>query len=161
MGNAAFSPQSQIWCGHALLVHTVYPTRPLTYKKPIRFFKTYAATSQQGVTEMCWPATRSTTLHQIWYEYSLYGCTLTSAGAKAQRSPSLAARAGPSEEGRSRITADAPFCTRRSTVARPRPDAPPVTRPTIPCQNTQGWEGRREGAVSVGAREDGWQKLNQ
>lgn len=57
---------------------------------------------------------------------------LTSAGAKAQRSPRLAARACPSEEGRSRITADAPLCTRRSTVARPKPDAPPVTSPTIP-----------------------------
>lgn len=58
---------------------------------------------------------------------------LTSAGAKAHRSPRVAARAAPSEEGRSRITAAAPFCTSRSTVARPRPDAPPVTRPTIPC----------------------------
>ncbi len=74
---------------------------------------------------------------------------LTSAGAKAQRSPRLAARAGPSEEGRSRITADAPFCTRRSTVARPKPDAPPVTRPTIPYTthtHTQGQtRGRRGG----------------
>ncbi|TNN32158.1 hypothetical protein EYF80_057683 [Liparis tanakae] len=58
--------------------------------------------------------------------------SLTSAGAKAQRSPRLAASAAPSEEGRSRITADAPLRIRRSTVARPRPDAPPVTKPTIP-----------------------------
>lgn len=62
------------------------------------------------------------------------GSGLTSAGAKAQRSPRLAARAAPSEVGRSRITADAPFFTRRSTVARPKPDAPPVTRPTMPCR---------------------------
>lgn len=70
--------------------------------------------------------------------------TLTSAGAKAQRSPSLAARAAPSEEGRSRITAEAPFCTRRSTVARPRPDAPPDTRPTIPCKHTRMGGGAGE-----------------
>lgn len=74
---------------------------------------------------------------------------LTSAGAKAQRSPKLAARAGPSEEGRSKITADAPFCTRRSTVARPKPDAPPVTRPTIPCSTGTHKEGRTSGRTGV------------
>lgn len=59
---------------------------------------------------------------------------LTSAGAKAQRSPRVAARLWPSELGRSKITAQAPWLTSRSTVARPKPEAPPVTRPTMPCQ---------------------------
>lgn len=97
--------------------------------------------------------------------YDLNMCGLTSAGAKAQRSPRLAARAGPSDDGRSRITADAPFCTRRSTVARPKPDAPPVTRPTIPWWThtdrdgpggEEGSTGERQESKNMGQWDDFW-----
>lgn len=69
---------------------------------------------------------------------------LTSAGANAHRSPRAAATLWPSELGRSRITALAPWLIRRSTVALPRPEAPPVTNPTIPLE-----QGTKQGQVKL------------
>lgn len=64
--------------------------------------------------------------------------SLTSAGAKAQRSPRLLATLRPSELGRSRMTALAPWLTSLSTVAFPSPEAPPVTSPTMPWKTWKG-----------------------
>ena len=57
---------------------------------------------------------------------------LTSAGANLQSSPSSLATSSPGELGKSRTTTLAPFLTSLSAVALPRPDAPPVTKPTKP-----------------------------
>lgn len=73
---------------------------------------------------------------------SQWMAVLTSAGANAQRSPRAAATLWPSELGRSRITALAPWLTSRSTVALPKPEAPPVTSPTIPLE-----QGTKQGHV--------------
>jgi len=57
---------------------------------------------------------------------------LTSVGQKIQSLPRDSAKAAPSEDGRSQMTARAPCCTNRSTVALPKPEAPPVIKPTRP-----------------------------
>lgn len=55
---------------------------------------------------------------------------LTSTGTKTTLSPNSAATSAPLDVGRSpRITLD-PARAKRSTVARPKPDAPPVTNAT-------------------------------
>lgn len=64
--------------------------------------------------------------------------TLTSAAAKVQFFPNFLACTSPSELGRSRSTAVAPCPTSRSAVARPKPEAPPVTRATRPCEERNG-----------------------
>lgn len=46
--------------------------------------------------------------------------------------PKVSATLGPSEFGKSQMIILAPFLTNLSTVARPSPDAPPVTKPTRP-----------------------------
>ena len=55
-------------------------------------------------------------------------------GAKQQLPPSSLATFSPSLEGRSAITTLAPFFTSLWTVARPKPEAPPVTRHTAFCK---------------------------
>src|SRR3990167_4313108 len=52
---------------------------------------------------------------------------VTSAGVNGAAAPSAAASSAPRDVGRSRIAARPPAFTIRSTVARPSPDAPPVT----------------------------------
>src|SRR5437773_3013472 len=52
---------------------------------------------------------------------------LTSAGVKTAASPSDFATSAPGEAGRSRMAMRAPAPASRAAVARPRPDAPPVT----------------------------------
>src|ERR1700733_13206062 len=65
---------------------------------------------------------------------------VTSPAANATRGPRSPATAWPSEPGRSRMTTDAPASCSRTVVARPRPDAPPVTRAMFPAMfmNTYG-----------------------
>lgn len=53
-----------------------------------------------------------------------------SAGMNCAFDPNDLATSIPSEEGRSHITTEAPILTKRSTVPKPRPDAPPVTSVT-------------------------------
>lgn len=55
-----------------------------------------------------------------------------------QLSPNFLAWASPSELGTSRSTAVAPCSTSLLAVARPRPEAPPVTTATRPCEEVQG-----------------------
>lgn len=59
---------------------------------------------------------------------------LTSAAAYAQFSPRVLATTCPDEVGRSQIKTFPPWRTILSAVARPRPEAPPVTRATRPCK---------------------------
>src|SRR5439155_1396178 len=58
---------------------------------------------------------------------------VTSAGAKRAGAPSRRATSSPADPGRSRMTALPPFSIIISTVASPRPDAPPVTSATAPA----------------------------
>lgn len=58
---------------------------------------------------------------------------LTSVGANKQFPPSVVATSFPFEVGKSQRITFAPSRTNLSTVARPRPDDPPVTKPTIFC----------------------------
>ena len=55
------------------------------------------------------------------------------AALDAARAPSSLAIAVPFDRGRSRMTTDAPASCSRLTVASPSPDAPPVTRATLPA----------------------------
>lgn len=80
---------------------------------------------------------------------------LTSAGANAQRSPRAVATLWPSELGRSRITALAPWSISRSTVALPKPEAPPVTSPTIPLD-----QGTKQGHVKSFTVDLGRNRIN-
>jgi len=57
---------------------------------------------------------------------------LTSVGAKIALDPKLSLIFWPSELGRSQMTTLAPFLMNLSEVARPKPEAPPVTRVTRP-----------------------------
>src|SRR5580693_6955922 len=57
---------------------------------------------------------------------------VTSPGANATRGPRSCATARPFEPGRSQMITDAPASCSRMVVARPRPDAPPVTRAMLP-----------------------------
>ncbi len=52
---------------------------------------------------------------------------VTSAGVKAAAGPRLLATSSPAEAGRSSSATRAPAATSRAAVARPRPEAPPVT----------------------------------
>jgi hypothetical protein len=56
---------------------------------------------------------------------------VTSPGENTARSPSSPATSLPREDGRSRMTMRAPFACSSFTVARPNPEAPPVTRATL------------------------------
>lgn len=59
----------------------------------------------------------------------------TSTGANtALFSPSSSAKVLPFETGKSAITAFAPCLINLSTVPRPNPEAPPVTKATVPCK---------------------------
>ena len=57
---------------------------------------------------------------------------LTSAAVYTQFSPRVFATASPDEVGRSQIKTFHPKRISRSAVARPRPEAPPVTSATRP-----------------------------
>lgn len=64
------------------------------------------------------------------------GCFLqiiTSAGVNKQPFPICSATASPSDEGRSNIATLLPARANLSAVARPNPEAPPVTRLTPFC----------------------------
>lgn len=54
-------------------------------------------------------------------------------GANIAFSPNSSATILPFEAGKSAITAFAPCLINLSTVPRPNPEAPPVTKATIPC----------------------------
>src|SRR5919109_345914 len=54
---------------------------------------------------------------------------VTSAGVNTAASPSDFATSAPGDAGRSRMAMRAPAAASRAAVARPRPDAPPVTTP--------------------------------
>ena len=56
---------------------------------------------------------------------------LTSQGENTQFSPKASATAWPCDVGKSQSTTLAPFWTNLSTVALPRPEAPPVTSATL------------------------------
>src|SRR5258707_7590615 len=56
---------------------------------------------------------------------------VTSTASTATRSPSWFARSSVRLRARSRIAPRAPSSTNRSTIARPSPDAPPVTSATL------------------------------
>lgn len=58
----------------------------------------------------------------------------TSTGANNAFSPNSSATVLPFETGKSAITAFAPCLINRSTVPRPNPEAPPVTKATTPCK---------------------------
>src|SRR5690242_21738177 len=58
---------------------------------------------------------------------------VTSPAANAARAASSFATVVPFELGRSRRTTDAPASCSRLTVASPNPEAPPVTRATLPA----------------------------
>ena len=62
---------------------------------------------------------------------------LTLVGAKTAFSDNPAATSDPADVGRSQITTRPPCRTILSTVARPRPEAPPVTRATTPCEEKE------------------------
>src|SRR5690606_12985271 len=57
--------------------------------------------------------------------------SVTSAATKRTRSPSSLAMVSPLDDGRSMMTICAPSFSRALTVARPRPEAPPVTTATL------------------------------
>src|SRR3989442_9583161 len=58
---------------------------------------------------------------------------VTSAGANSVRSPISRDTSSPADPGRSRMTTWPPASTSVRTVASPRPEAPPVTRATVPA----------------------------
>lgn len=57
---------------------------------------------------------------------------LTFAGMKRQFSPQLLATSAPFEDGKSTMATFSPRFIKNSTVAFPRPEAPPVTNATSP-----------------------------
>src|SRR5438876_3578052 len=89
-----------------------------------------AAPTPAHLTHTCTGPERSTAC-------STAACTssalVTSAGVKRAGAPSRRATSSPADPGRSRMTALPPFSTIISTVAPPRPDAPPVTSATAPA----------------------------
>src|SRR5256712_7042352 len=89
-----------------------------------------AAPTPAQLTHTCTAPKRSTAFATAaWTSSAL----VTSAGAKRAGAPSRRATSSPADPGRSRMTALPPFSIIISTVASPRPDAPPVTSATAPA----------------------------
>lgn len=65
---------------------------------------------------------------QLWAQNKL-----TSTGANSTFSPISLATSPPFDFGRSHKTTFPPCCARRSTTPLPKPEAPPVTKETAPC----------------------------
>lgn len=88
------------------------------------------------------PAQFTTTSSLLWF-FSISAITfftssslVTLAGMNVAFSPISLATLSPSDVGRSQNTTLAPFLAKRAAVARPSPDAPPVTSVTKPCKLT-------------------------
>src|SRR5947208_2819034 len=121
--------------------------RRSTLKVPVRLTAITRANSSSGIgpclltvrmaapmpaqlTHTCTAPKRSTAFATAaWTSSAL----VTSAGAKRAGAPSRRATSSPADPGRSRMTALPPFSIIISTVASPRPDAPPVTSATAPA----------------------------
>src|SRR5438128_1829131 len=121
--------------------------RRSTLKVPVRLTAITQANSSSGIgpclltvrmaapmpaqlTHTCTAPKRSTAFATAaWTSSAL----VTSAGSKRAGAPSRRATSSPADPGRSRMTALPPFSIIISTVASPRPDAPPVTSATAPA----------------------------
>src|SRR5690348_16334681 len=71
---------------------------------------------------------------------------VTSPGTNVAAAPSSRATSAPADAGRSKMTTRAPRSSSSSAVARPRPDAPPVTSALVPAISTAG----KDRAASAG-----------
>src|SRR3954451_15943120 len=117
--------------------------RRMTLNVPIRLMLTTRAKSASGRTP-CLPMTRPGVPTPAHFTATRSGPSspatsraaltwsgsVTSAAAKAP--PIASACSAPAEEGRSIMTTCAPALPSRFAVARPRPDAPPVTTAELP-----------------------------
>src|SRR5207253_8149288 len=158
--------------------------RGSTLKVPVRLTAITRANSSSGIgpclvtVRMAAPMpaqlTHTCTVPKRSTAFATAACTssalVTSAGVKRAGAPSRRATSSPADPGRSRMTALPPFSTIISTVAPPRPDAPPVTSATAPasfmgrlhsqigsptlggCPSNHAGCGERSGGCERGAR---------